>query len=52
MQKTIGYGADRGQEVVEKLDTEAEREEDGTAWERTEAGGSGTEAKRDTSTAR
>ena len=35
-----------------KLDTEVDREEDGTAWERAEAGGSGTEAKRDTSTAR
>ena len=46
-----GYGADRGLEKVEKLDTEAEREVDDTMWERTEAGGSGTEAKKDTSTA-
>ena len=48
----IGYGADRGQGVVEKLDTEADREVDGTTWERTEAGGRGTEAKKDTSLAR
>ena len=47
-----GYGADRGLEEVEKLDTEAEREVDDTTWERTEAGGRGTEAKKDTSTAR
>ena len=50
MQK-IGYGADRGQGVVEKLDTEADREVDGTTWERTEAGGRGP-AKKDTSLAR
>ena len=50
VQKT--YGADGGLEEVENLDTEADREVDGTAWERTEAGGSGTEAKKDTSTAR
>ena len=47
-----GYGADRGLEGVEKLDTEAEREVDDPTWERTEAGGRGTEAKKDTSTAR
>ena len=52
MQKKIGYGADRGLEGVEKLDTEADREVDGTTWERTEAGGRGTEAKKDTSPAR
>ena len=52
MQRKIGYGADRGQGVVEKLDTEADREVDGTTWERTEAGGRGTEAKKDTSLAR
>ena len=46
-----GYGADRGLEKVEKLDTEAERDVDDTMWERTEAGGRGTEAKKDTSTA-
>ena len=47
-----GYGADGGLEEAEKLGTEVVREVDGTAWERTEAGGSGTEAKKDTSTAR
>ena len=52
VQKKFGYGADRGQGVVEKLDTEADREVDGTTWERTEAGGRGTEAKKDTSPAR
>ena len=36
----------------QKLDTGLERVVDGEARERTEAGGSGTEAKRDTSTAR
>ena len=36
----------------QKLDTGLERVVDGEALERTEAGGSGTEAKRDTSTAR
>ena len=35
-----------------KMDTEVERVVDGKARERTEAGGSGTEAKKDTSTAR
>ena len=35
-----------------KLDTGLERVVDGEARERTEAGGSGTEAKKDTSTAR
>ena len=49
--RKIGYGADRGLEEVGKLDTEAEREVDDTMWERTEAGGRGTEAKKDTSTA-
>ena len=49
MQKT--YGAGGGLEEVENLDTEADREVDGTAWERTEAGGRGT-AKKDTSPAR
>ena len=52
VQKRIWYGADRGLEGVEKLDTEADREVDGTTWERTEAGGRGTEAKKDTSPAR
>ena len=47
-----GYRATGGPEGAEKLDTEAERGEDGTARERTEAGGSETEAKMDTSTAR
>ena len=51
VQKKFGYGADRGQGVVEKLDTEADREVDGTTWERTEAGGRGP-AKKDTSLAR
>ena len=50
MQKT--YGAGGGLEEVENLDTEADREVDGTTWERTEAGGRGTEAKKDTSPAR
>ena len=45
------YGADYGQGVVEKLDTEADREVDGTTWERMEAGGHGP-AKKDTSLAR
>ena len=47
-----GYRATGGPEEAEKLDTEAEREVDDTTWERTEAGGRGTEAKKDTSTAR
>ena len=52
VQKKVGYDADRGLEGVEKLGTEADREVDGTTWERTEAGGRGTEAKKDTSPAR
>ena len=52
VQKTYRYGADHGLEGVENLDTEADREVDGTTWERTEAGGRGTEAKKDTSPAR
>ena len=41
-----------GWEKRKKLDTEVERVVDGKARERTEAGESGAEAKKDTSTAR
>ena len=47
-----GYGAGHGLEEVEKLDTEEEREDDGATRESTGAGGRGTTAKKDTSTAR
>ena len=47
-----GYGAGRGLEEVEKLDTEVERDVDGATWERTGAGGRGTEAKKETPAAR
>ena len=47
-----GYGAGRGLEEVEKLDTEVEQDVGGAMRERTGAGGRGTEAKKDTPAAR
>ena len=47
-----GYGAGRGLEEVEKLDTEVEQDVEGAMRERTGAGGRGTEAKEDTPAAR